>query len=419
MSPRTLSSRASAVETHNRSVIAPPLGSLEFFRDPHPTYSWLRDQGPLVSLGPNGFACTRYDDCLAMLRDPRFSARRYMRPIAHYSDHQRSQLATWVRVASQQVIFMDPPDHARLRGLLMRAFSPEAIELLLPRIANLFSEILDEVPVGVEFDFMGTVAQRFPTVVIGELLGIPREGWGRLMRWCDAFMDFFATIPAPFTLALEAEQATVELIEYMQPFVEARRSQPADDLISMLLEARQEGDAVTTEELLAQCALLLVAGHETTRNLIGNALHTMLQHPPAITRLRQDSSLVRSAVEEVLRFQGPVQGISRVAATRHKLFDATLEPGQALIILVASANRDPDRFPDPDRFDIERKNNAHLTFGAGAHICLGNHLARLEAQIAITMLLRRYERIELRDTDPKWTETLLLRGPKGLDLVCE
>jgi len=342
-----------------------------------------------------------------------------MRPIAHYTDDQRSQLATWVRVASQQVMFMDPPDHTRLRGPLMRAFSPEAIELLIPRIANLFSEILDEVPVGLEFDFMGTVAQRFPTRVIGELLGIPREGWGRLMRWCDAFMDFFATIPAPFTLALEAEQATIELIEYMQPFVETRRSRPAGDLISMLLEARQEADAVTTEELLAQCALLLVAGHETTRNLMGNALHTLLQHPSAITRLRQDSSLVRSAVEEVLRFQGPVQGISRVVATRHKLFDETLEPGQALIILVASANRDPDRFPDPDRFDVERKNNAHLTFGAGAHICLGNHLARLEAQIAITMLLRRYKRIELRNTDPKWTETLLLRGPKGLDVVCE
>ena len=419
MSPRTLSSRASAAETHKRSVIAPPVGSSEFFRDPHPTYRSLREQGPLVSVGPNALACTRYDDCLAVLRDPRFSARRYMRPIAHYTDDQRSQLATWVRVASQQVIFMDPPDHTRLRGALMRAFSPEAIELLIPRVANLFSEILNEVPVGVEFDFMDTVAQRFPAMVIGELLGIPREGWGRLMQFCDAFMNFFATIPAPFTLALETEQATIELIEYMQPFVEARRSQPAGDLISMLLETRQEGDALTTEELFAQCALLLVAGHETTRNLLGNALHTLLQHPSAITRLRQDSSLVRTAVEEVLRFQGPVQGISRVVATRHKLFEKTLEPGQALIILVASANRDPDRFPDPDRFDVERKNNAHLTFGAGAHICLGNHLARLEAQIAITMLLRRYERIELRDTDPKWTETLLLRGPKGLDLVCE
>ena len=410
---------ASATGTHNRSVSVPPAGSPEFFRDPHPTYRSLREQGPLVSLRPNVLACTRYDDCLALLRDPRFSASRYMRPIAHYTKEQRSQLATWVRVASHQVIFMDPPDHTRLRGLLMRAFSTEAIERLIPRIANLFSEILDDVPLGLEFDFMSSIARRFPAIVIGELLGIPRDGWDGLMRWCDAFMDFFTTVPAPFELALEAQQATIELIEYLQPLVDWRKSRPAGDLISMLLEARQEGNTVTTEELLAQCALLLVAGHETTRNLMGNGLHTLLRHPSAITRLRKDSSLVRSAVEEVLRFQGPVQGISRVVATRHKLFEETLEPGQTIMSLVASANRDPARFPNPDRFDVERKNNTHLTFGAGSHTCLGSYLARLEAQIAITMLLRRYKRIELCHTDPSWTETLLVRGPKRLDVVCE
>jgi cytochrome P450 len=419
MNTQTLSSRASEAEAPNRSVIVPPAGSPEFFRDPHPTYRSLREQGPLVWLRPNVLACTRYDDCLALLRDPRLSACRYMRPIAHYTTEQRSQLATWVRVASHQVIFIDPPDHTRLRGLLMRAFSSEAIERLIPQIANLFLEILDGVPPGVEFDFMSSIAQRFPAIVIGELLGIPREGWDRLMRWCDAFMDFFTAVPAPFELALEAQHATIELIEYLQPLVERRKTEPAGDLISMLLEAGQEGNTVTTEELLAQCAFLLVAGHETTRNLMGNGLHTLLRHPSAITRIRQDSSLVRSAVEEVLRFQGPVQGISRVVAARHKLFEETLEPGQTIIILVASANRDPGQFPDPDLFDIERKNNTHLTFGAGSHTCLGSHLARLESQIAITMLLRRYKRIELRDTDPRWTETLLVRGPKRLEVVCE
>src|SRR5262245_31540557 len=154
---------------------------------------------------------------------------------------------------------------------------------------------------------MSSIAQRFPTIVIGELLGIPRDGWDRLMCWCDAFMEFFTAVPAPFELALKAQQATIELIQYMQPFVERRKSQPAGDLISMLLEARHEGNTVTTEELLAQCALLLVAGHETARNLLGNGLHTLLRHPSAITRLRQDSSLVRTAVEEILRFEAPVQ----------------------------------------------------------------------------------------------------------------
>jgi cytochrome P450 len=341
-----------------------------------------------------------------------------MRPIAHYTKEQRGQLATWVRVASHQVIFKNGPDHTRLRGVLMRAFS-EAIERLIPRIDNLFLQSLENVPRAVEFDFMSSVARPFPAMVIGELLGVPRDGWDRLMRWCDAFMDFFATIAAPFELALQAQQATVELIAYIRGLIELRKSQSSGDLISTLLKAAHKGNILSMKELLAQCALLLVAGHETTRNLMGNSLHTLLRHPSAITRLRQEPSLVRSAVEEVLRFQGPVQGISRVVTSRHKLFEETLKPGQTIIVLVGSANRDPLRFPDPDQFDIERRNNTHLTFGAGAHACLGSHLARLEAQIAITTLLRRYRRIELSDTHPTWTETLLVRGPKRLNVVCE
>jgi len=418
MSTQTLSSPASAAD-HNASAIVASPGSPQFFRDPYPTYRALREKAPLVSLRPNIVACTRYEDCLALLRDPHFSARRYMRPIEHFTEEQRRELATWIRVVSHQVIFADPPDHTRLRSAIVGAFSPEGMKRRIPRIENLFLEILDDISPGVEFDFMSLIARRFPAFVIGELLGIPREGWEHLMRWCDAFMDFFSTVPAPFELALGAQQATVELIEYVRPLVEQRKSQPAADLISSLLQVGQEGDKITTEELLAQCALFLVAGHETTRNLLGNSLHTILQHTPAVARLRQGSSFVRSAVEEVLRYQGPIQGISRVVATPHKLFDETFVPGQTIVILVASANRDPLHFPHPDRFDIERKENAHLTFGAGAHSCLGSHLARLEAQIAISILLHRYQHIELCDTDPTWTGTLLVRGPKRLNVVCE
>jgi len=418
MIPPTLSSVVSAA-AHNASTIVPSPGSLEFFREPYPTYWALRKKAPLVSLRPGVLACTRYKECLSLLRDPRFSARRYMRPIEHYTEEQRRQLATWVRVASHQLIFADPPDHTRLRSAMVGAFSAEAIKRLIPRITNLFLEILDDVPPGVEFDFMSLIARRFPAFVIGELLGIPRKGWKRLMRWCDAFMNFFSSVLPPFGLALEAQRATIELIEFVRPLFERRMSEPADDLISRLLAAGQERDTVTSEELVAQCALFLVAGHETTRNLLGNSVHTLLRHPSAVTRLRQRPSFVRSAVEEILRYQGPVQGISRVVALPYKFFDETLELGQTIIILVASANRDPAQFPHPDRFNIERRDNAHLTFGAGAHTCLGSHLARLEAQIAITLLLRRYRHIQLCDTDPPWTETLLVRGPKRLNVVFE
>src|SRR5215510_7831524 len=165
-----------------------PVGSTEFFADPYPTYRWLREQGPIIRLGASMLACTRYADCLALLRDPRLSARRYMRPISHYTAAQQKQLATWIRIASNQVIFMDPPEHARLRNLLMRAFSPEAIERLIPRIRAIFSKLLDTLPHGVEIDFINRVAQRFPALVIGEMLGIPRNDRNRLLHWCDVFV---------------------------------------------------------------------------------------------------------------------------------------------------------------------------------------------------------------------------------------
>ena len=397
----------------------PPVGSPEFFADPYPTYSWLRAQGPIVRLRADTLACTRYAECLALLRDPRLSARRYMRPIAHYTAEQQGQLATWMRVVPKQAIFMDAPEHARLRGLLVRAFSPEAIERLIPRIGALFSELLDRVPRGTKVDFISTVAQPFPALVIGEVLGIPRRGWNLLLRWCDVFMDFFASVPAPFELALEAQKAVIEMIEYVEPIVERRKAQPRDDLISMMLKVEQETDTITMEELLAQCMLLLVAGYETMRNLLGNSLFTLLANPGATERVRHDSTLVRGAVAEILRFQGPVQGISRVAAVPLELNGDKVEPGQALVVLVAAANRDPRQFRDPDHFDIERRNDAHLTFGAGPHTCLGNYLARLEAQIALSMLLRRYGHIELCDPRPRWSETLLVRGPRNLDIVFE
>jgi cytochrome P450 len=252
----------------------------------------------------------------------------------------------------------------------MRAFSPEAIERLIPRIGTLLSKLLDGIPRGTKVDFMSSIAQRFPALVIGEVLGIPRSGWDRLFRWCDVFMDFFTAVPAPFELALKAQEAAIELIEYAKPIVERRKSRPRDDLISMMLEVEQESDNITMEELLAQCILLLVAGYETMRNLLGNSLFTFLTNPTAMERVRQNPTLVRSAVAEILRFQGPVQGISRVMAVPLELFGDKLEPGQALIILVASANRDPRQFADPEDFDIDRKNDAHLTSGAGPHTCL-------------------------------------------------
>jgi cytochrome P450 len=404
--------------TTAQTAPVPPIGSADFFRDPYRTYRALLDAGTrAVRLSPHIVAITHYRDSLDTLRDPRLSAKRYVRQIAHFTDEQKQEIQTWSGASRHMMFFMDPPDHTRIRKLLTRAFSPEGIAIFLPRIQALFREILDELPTGVELDFMQRVAHRFPALVIGEILGMPRSNWDRLMAWSDIFIEFIASFLAPFELARQANQASVEMTAYLRELVEEKRSQPGEDVISMMIASEEDGDVLSTEELLSQCMLLLVAGHETTRNLIGNGLLTLLRHPEEMERLRQDPGFMRGAIEEFLRFEGPLQGTSRVAVTDMDVYGEKVEAGRSLLVMIGCANRDAQQFPDPDRFDPARKNNAHLTFGAGAHACLGLHLARLEAQVAFPALFERYSRIELREGEPLWTQTLTLRGLKRLNVV--
>jgi cytochrome P450 len=396
----------------------PPIGSPAFFSDPYRTYRALLDSGTrTIRLSPHIVAVTHYRDCLDILRDPRLSAKRYTRQLAHFSDEEKSRIGAWARAAENMMFFMDAPSHARVRKLLLRTFSPEALALLQPRIRGLFLDILDSVPTETEFDFMRQVAHRFPALVIGEILGVPRDNWNRLMEWSDIFIEFIATFQGPFDLAMRANQATLEMLDYLRELTEQKRAQPADDVMSMMVASGEDGEKLTNDELLAQGILLLVAGHETTRNLIGNGMLTLLRHPEEMDRLRREPALVRSAIEEILRYEGPLQGTSRVAIGEVELYGETIGAGQSLLTLMGCANRDPQQFPDPDRFDPERRNNAHLDFGAGAHTCLGLHLARMEAQIAFAALLERFPRIELREADPQWGHTLTLRGLRRLNVV--
>ena len=396
----------------------PPIGSRDFYRDPYPTYRALLDSGTrTLRLSPHIVAVTHYHDCLDVLRDPRLSAKRYTRQIAHYSEEQKAQIFAWTEASRQMMFFMDAPDHTRVRKLLSRAFAPEAISRLMPSIEALLAGILDSLPIGEEVDFLHEVAHPFPARVIGEILGVPSEDWGRLMQWSDTFIEFIASFQAPFDLALRAHQATLEMLDYLRDLTERKRSQPGDDVLTMMVKAEEDGQVLTNEELVSQGMLLLVAGHETTRNLIANGLLTLLRHPQDLDRLRADRSLVRSTVEEVLRYEGPLQGTNRVALEDLDFHGEKVLAGQSLLTLFGCANRDAAQFSDPDRFDPARKNNAHLDFGAGAHACLGLHLARLEAQLAISAVLDRYARIELRETSPEWGGMLTLRGLKRLNVV--
>lgn len=398
----------------------PPIGSPGFYRDPYRTYRALLDAGTrAVRLSPHIVAITHYHDCLETLRDSRLSARRYVRHLAHFTDEQKQALSTWIGVSDNMMIFLDAPRHTRVRKLLMSAFSPDSLATLLPRIEALFSELLNDLPTGIEIDFMSRLAHRFPALVIGEILGVPRGNWDRLLHWSDVLAEFVAVFQASFDLALKAEQAAAEMLDFFRQLIAEKRSQPGDDVITMMLRSEEDGEVLTSHELLSQCMLLLVAGHETTRNLIGNGMATLLRHPDQLERLSHDPSLVRSAVEEFLRFEGPLQGTSRIALEDFEFCGEKIQAGHSLLTMMACANRDARQFPDPDRLDLARKNNAHLTFGAGAHACLGLHLARIEAQIAFPALLERFPRIELREDELPWNPTLTLRGLKRLNVVLQ
>jgi len=262
---------------------------------------------------------------------------------------------------------------------------------------------------------MSEVAHRFPALVIGEILGVPRENWNHLMEWPDIFIEFLTTFQG--SIDLRADRATIEMLDNLRELTEQKRSHPANDMLSMMVASEENGDKLTNDELLAQCMQLLIAGHETTRNLIGNGLLTLLRHPAETERLRREPALIRGAIEEILRYEGPIQGTSRVAVEDVELHGEKIGAGQSLLTLMGCANRDAQQFPDPDRFDPTRKHNAHLDFGSGAHTCLGLHLARIEAQIAFAALFDRFPRVELREVDPQWSHTLTLRGLRRLNVV--
>ncbi len=403
--------------SHSHGSLIPAFGSPQYFQNPYPLYrQWLDAGQSLVRLSPHLVAVTHYRDCLGILRDTRLSAKRYVGKLAHYTESERTEVAGWEQSSRSQMFFLDHPDHPRIRKPLMRAFSPEAIGAMLPRIREQFRNILDQVPTGVEIDFMSRIAHPFPALVIGEILGIPEDGWARLMEWSDAFIEFFAAFQAPIELGRRANKATLDMIDYLGALIDRKRSKPEGDVLSQMIHSVESGESLTREEMLAQGVLLLVAGHETTRNLIGNGLLTLLRHPAELGRLRLDPTLLRGAIEEILRFEGPLQGTSRLALEDVDFNGETISAGQSFLVLMGCANRDQNQFPDPDRFDIGRKNNPHLDFGAGAHTCLGLHLARMEAQIAFSELLDRYEDITLCE-EPQWNPALTLRGLKRLNVV--
>jgi cytochrome P450 len=310
----------------------------------------------------------------------------------------------------------DPPAHTRLRGLVNKAFTARVINQLRPRIQQIIDELLDAVNDAGYVDVMGDFAYPLPASVIMELLGVPLADRSRLKAWTTdriAFLGSIQNAPDPLAIATRAALSGNAMNVYFREVIKERRVRPREDLISLLI-AVEEDDRLTEEEIIANCSLLLSAGHETTTNLIGNGLLSLLRHPSQLRRLIEEPDLMQSAVEELLRFDTPVQLAPRASIAEIQLAGVSIPAGQRVTLMLGAANRDAERFNDPDRLNVAREPNEHLAFGFDRHFCLGALLARVEAELAFSTLLRRYPGLALDGSSLQWVSNPAYRGLKAL-----
>ena len=378
--------------------------------DPYPLYAQVRDTGPIPVADGLVTVFARYGDCEAVLRHP--EARSDRRRSVLFSRAAGSPGAVpWVE-QTPPFLFLDPPDHTRLRRLVSQAFTARRVERLRPSIERLVADLLDAA--GDEFEVVEGLAYPLPLTVIADLLGVPREDTPRLREWSvvltRALDPSLALTGRPAEGLAERVAAMNEFREYFSALTELRRREPRDDLLSALVAAEEGGDRLSLEELLTTCVLLLVAGHETTVNLIANGVLALVRHPEQFALLAADPAAAPAVVEEVLRYDPPVQLTARVAGSDLTVGGVELAPGTLALLLLAAAGRDPAVNPDPDRFDVRRPSPRHLAFGHGIHFCLGVPLARLEAQIALAEFARRFPAATPAVGELRYRDAVTLRG---------
>jgi pimeloyl-[acyl-carrier protein] synthase len=383
----------------------------EIRADPYPTYHRMREEAPIYWSPDGSPMLTRYADISEILRDhERWS-----------NDGSKSKYAEGAdpdlgggmlgAINARPMLFTDPPDHTRLRGLVNKAFTPRVVDRLRPRMEAIVDELLDEVAGAGTMDVIEQVAFPLPVIMIAELLGVPASDRDLLKGWSVPLartIDPMDNISPEFVN--EIAGAGLAFISYFAQLINERRTSPSDDLLSGLIAAEEQGDKLTQEEVIVNLILLLIAGHETTTNLIGNGMLALLRHPAEMAELRDDPSMIKTAVEELLRYDSPVQLDARTALEDVEVAGVMIPKKEQPILLLAAANRDPAEFPDPDRLDLRRAPNAHLAFSSGIHFCVGASLARAEGQVAINAILRRMPNIALADDSPPYKENVTLRG---------
>lgn len=388
----------------------------ETLSDPYPIYARLRAEAPVQRSPAGVWLVLGYDEAVRILRDhDRFSVDHSTRAEASRLSEKPSPTPA-ERGMENIMLFKDPPDHTRLRGLVNKAFTPRVVERMRTRIVQIVNDLIDEVEPRGEMDVIEDFAYPLPVTVIAEMLGIPEPDRNSFKRWSRQIAPILDPVLSDDVFGQIAE-AGLALAVYFDGIVAKRRADPRDDLITELIRAEDEGDRLTPEELRATLILLLVAGHETTMNLIGNGLLALLRNPSEADRLRSDASLARSATDELLRYDGSVHLTARTATADVEVGGVTIGAGEMAMVILGAANRDPAQFPDPDRLDIGRDPNRHLAFSAGGHFCVGATLARAEGQIAFETLVRRLPTLQLADPDPAYRATITLRGLAALPVT--
>ncbi|MGE0539984.1 MAG: cytochrome P450 [Dehalococcoidia bacterium] len=383
--------------------------------NPFPAYAAARrDERVSVLPGFNLWSVTRYEDCISILRDPAtfssdgltYGPRMFTEMIPPEARPQRSMLT------------LDPPDHTRLRSMVNRAFTPRMVAQLEPRMRQVTDELLGSVIESGRIDVIEDIATPLPVIMIAEILGVPPEDRADFKQWSDALVAGLGNGLAGMQVVAGAQGARDEFIKYFTHIFELRRTEPRGDLVSNLLKLEAEGDRLTPEEVMAMCILLLVAGNETTTNLIGNAMLALTELPDVRDRLAAGDSLVPSAVEEALRYYPPVQATIRFPRQDVEIRGQQIGAGQPVVVWLASANRDEEVFPDAETFDIAREDNRHISFGLGVHFCLGAPLARLEAKVALEAMLHRLPNFRRADAaELPRIPSFIFYGVKSLPLA--
>lgn len=391
-----------------------------YLENPYPLYHRLREADPVLwDEEEDNWVLTGHADVMAGLRDQRFSAQRMNIETDRIPAEMKETLKPPILALTRQMLFLDPPDHTRLRGLVSKAFTPRMIEKLRPRIQQIIDELLAPARERGQMELISEFAYPLPAIVIAEMLGVPPEDRVRFTEWTSAFGSLLDGGGGEMTFEQLAQslRGVYEFMEYFRAIIRQQRQEPQDNLLQAMASAEEHGDMLSEEELLGNCVLLLAAGHGTTTHLIGNSLLALLRQPEQMRLLRDDPTLLPTAVPELLRYDSPVQMTSRIATENLRIGGKEIAAGQEVLFSLGAANHDPAQFAQPDTLDVRRQENRHLAFGQGIHFCLGAPLARVEAEMALGALLKMSAELHLGTETVEHFPSQVFRGVTSLPLI--